>query len=205
MNRFKLIARRMLGAGVAMLAAASVAKADEAMTINTSVADHYWYTGGDIRFNMSSFSSGSIGVKNADANSVGLTLRGGYQFSPYFSLESTLASLGRPKYNKGRASDGVRGSAWTLDGVGYLPVTDSVSLFGVLGVGIVVGERTGSIRAEDQTRVGPHFGAGVAYDLSKTWRLRAQYDNYPVLSWNGPRAASFKTQSVSVGFDYRFR
>ncbi len=86
------------------------------------------------------YAGGSIGASHFDnkidgipgGNNGGLngTIYGGYQFNKYFALEAGLADLGHTESNQPLRATAHAGYA---DAVGFLPLTDKISLLGRAG------------------------------------------------------------------------
>lgn len=149
-----------------------------------------------------------------DDHDTGFKIFGGYQFNPYFSLESGYFDLGKLHYTSVTLPDGVlsghsRIRGLNLDAVGFLPFTEKFSAFGRIGVNYAeVKDKfsgTGLIYVPDSTPskrdLNYKFGAGVQYDFTPTFAMRAEAERYRV------KDAVLKKGNVdliSVGVVYRF-
>lgn len=186
-----------------LLASALCAEAAHAQ--QGPAVDRFWYLGGDIGYARDKFSTSRAGWPGTSSNNATVGLRGGYQFSRYFSVESTLSSLGSVEAKSGSQKDKFSLGAWSVNAVGHLPITDRFSLLGIAGIGWELGRRRGDIESRNRSAGMFNLGLGAAYDITPNWRARIQYMNYKKLSWQGANDASVKAQTFTVGVDYLFR
>ncbi|WP_322040234.1 porin family protein [Burkholderia diffusa] len=168
-------------------------------------ADGFWYLGGDIGYARDKFSTDRAGWSGTSSSNATVGLRGGYQFSRYFSVESTLSSLGSVEAKSASQKDKFSLGAWSANAVGHLPITDRFALLGIAGIGWELGRRRGDIESRNRSAGMFNLGLGAAYDITPNWRARVQYMNYKKLSWKGVNDASVKAQTFTVGVDYLFR
>ena len=96
----------------------------------------------------------------------------GYKFNRYFALDARYNYLG--EYAVGDSK--VDFTAWSLNGVGILPISDNGwELFGQLGMGQV----TADARSIGRDTEGLYnLGAGVRYSLNRHLSLSTQLDAY---------------------------
>ena len=182
-------------------ATASEARAQQ----QASPADEYWYVGGDLGYSHQKFSTDRQGWTGVSSNNLAVGFRGGYQFSRYVSVESTVSSLGAVEAESGSSKDKFIIGAWTASVVGHLPVTERFSLLGIASVGWVEGDRSGDVESRNRSAGLLALGVGAAYAFSPNWRLRGQYTNFGKLSWKGSNDAAVKSQTFTLGLDYMFR
>lgn len=168
-------------------------------------SESFWYIGGDIGYARDRFSTARPGWPGVSSNNVAVGLRGGYQFSRYVSVENTLSSLGSVEARSGTQKDKFSIGAWSTNVVGYLPVTERLSLLGLVGVGWEFGRRRGDMGSSSRLAGVLNLGVGGAYAVTPNWRVRAQYLNYQKLNWKGSNDASVKNQTFLLGLDYLFR
>jgi OOP family OmpA-OmpF porin len=134
--------------------------------------DQGWYLGGGIRPPTASAEDTDIGYRNF----------GGYRFSRHWGVEMGYSDLGR---GYGAADSGAyagekygyQTSAWTLAGMGVLPIGEAFSLQGRLGW---------SMATPDATLSAPGLGAGAQgsgigsalprYRSTVLWGVGGQYD-----------------------------
>ncbi|MGE8454732.1 MAG: porin family protein [Pseudomonadales bacterium] len=171
----------------------------------TELPASYWYVGGDLNFARNKVDTSAPGWSGGSSNNVGLGLRGGYQFSPYVSVEASLANLGRVDASAGTAKDKFDVNALSANVVGHLPLTERFSLLGIAGVSYMHGRRKGDLESSNKSQGLLNLGVGAAYAVTQNWRVRMQYVNYGTLKWKGANDASVKSQALSVGVDYMFR
>jgi OmpA-OmpF porin, OOP family len=111
-------------------------------------------------------------VNGISGNGSGLSgkLFGGYQFTPNYAIEGGVAYLGHIE----SASGTVNGRSEFLDMVGTLPLNDTWSLLGRLGIAHValdtpIGNSSGN---------GLKLGFGGQYALTKSIFLRGEWERY---------------------------
>ena len=118
----------------------------------------------------------------------------GYQVSTNLAVEGGYVDLGKITYSAtgvvgvtlGTASETDNANAWNIDAVGILPLGNSFSVLGKLGVASVnsSGAATLTLGAAsvsgvaNKTKTSLTYGVGAKYDLSKNFSLRADLDNY---------------------------
>ncbi len=130
-----------------------------------------------------------------DERDTAYRLFGGYQFNRHLGLEAGWFDLGRFGFTANTAPPGqltgdLRVRGLNLDLVGTLPITERFSLLGRIGV--THAQTRGSFGASGAVRnpygatstsereVGFKFGAGVAWELSPSWQLRAEAERYRI-------------------------
>ena len=91
-------------------------------------------------------------------------LDGGIQFNPTWGLEVAYNDLGRDH------AEGVK--SWSLAGTGAMPLNDSWSLLGKLGV---TSNRSRSNSANHSDML---IGAGVSYAFSKKLAVHLEYEDF---------------------------
>lgn len=149
-----------------------------------------------------------------DERSVGYKLYGGYQFLRHFAIEGGYYDIGEFGYTATTLPPGtVRGEVdfrgFNLDGVGILPLSKRFSAFGRFGT--TYGEAkakfagTGAAHVLNPRRSDRGFnyklGAGLQYDISERFGLRAEAERYRVDDAVGNRG---DIDLYSVGLVYRF-
>jgi len=116
---------------------------------------------------------------------------GGYQFMPHFAMEGGYQALGSASYN-GRSA-----SVSAID-FGFVGAWELGNRYALLG-------RVGVYRAETSgfgTNLGPIFGLGVSYDLTRNATFRLEWTRYDKL---GPDTLpALDIDVLSIGAVYRF-
>jgi OOP family OmpA-OmpF porin len=123
-----------------------------------------------------------------EANSVALTLSqdsdfayrvfAGYQFDDHWAVELFWADMGQAEFSSGSSVVGiVEYQSFGVGGLYQYPITENWDVFATVGVGRL----RNSFQLIDAERVEDSFiygGAGVMWNIAKTWDLRAEYDYY---------------------------
>ncbi|WP_418320241.1 outer membrane beta-barrel protein [Piscinibacter sakaiensis] len=140
----------------------------------------------------SHYKGDSVGRQETDRSSTGAKIYGGYQLTPNFALETGYADLGSFKSRAGQ----LEADAVYLDAVGKLPLTNSVSAIG--RVGVVNGKTDGLGGAGRGTN--PKVGAGLEYAIDSNLSLRGEWERYRLDTNNGKA----NTDMYSMGVRYAF-
>lgn len=137
--------------------------------------------------------SGIDGAGMTDRSSTGGKVFGGYSFTPNLGLELGYADLGHFDSQAG----GVHADGYYLDAVGTLPLANSFSLLGRVGVfnGRLEGDPLGNDRGTSYK-----VGVGVQYDLNANVGLRAEWERYNMDALN----TKPNTDMFTVGVTYHF-
>jgi OOP family OmpA-OmpF porin len=182
-----------------------------------------WYAGFDLGKSRlgaqgsdldSAFANQGIGTSTSiDRSSTAYGMSGGYQFNQNFAVEAALARLGDWSYSASAGSDTIGGkykiNAYSLSAVGLYPLTPAWSLYGKAGVAETKVDLSASsasgltpVSDESKSRAGLLVGAGVKYDIDRTYYARAGWDRYANVgdstTGKGP------VDLYSVGFGIRF-
>ncbi len=151
--------------------------------------------------------NGNTPFNNTGAFRIG----GGYNFTEQFAVEAGYSMI----FNSSFISTSLPGStgeetlksnSYQLAGVGTLPINEAVEVFGKLGVAHnrVEHSCSGAVTCptESMSRNSVMYGAGLKFNLSKSWGLRVQYEHYGTVT----KASSvrFKFAATSFGAVYSF-
>lgn len=144
----------------------------------------------------------------ANCDSTDSTVRGeiGYQFTPMLGAELGYTSFGtlfNAENNDMNAKQDA--SAWTLSALGTWPVAEGFGLFGRFGIAGYNTSNSGTIQnvpVKDNNSTMPYFGAGIRFDLTSQWMLRAEYQRYTDISGVDGRKDS--VQAWYAGGAYSF-
>ena len=129
-------------------------------------------------------------------NPFGWRLVAGFDLTDYFAIEGAYV-------NSGEAEDDIMGvdveaelTAFTISAVGLLPLNDTATLFGKLGLYTGESEVSAFGLTEDDDEDGLTVGGGVRFQTSDRLTLRAEFD------WFDTDLDSL--WSISVGFHVGF-
>ncbi|HVK56370.1 MAG TPA: outer membrane beta-barrel protein [Burkholderiales bacterium] len=161
-------------------------------------------------------SAGAAGVASSvDEKDTGFKLQLGYQFSPNFAIEGGLVDLGEFQYDA-TFTGGTAQAKWEAKGVsinalGILPIDDSFSLFGKIGmvnakveVDVTATGPGGTASGSDSEKNwSPVFGVGAIYNATKSIGIRAEYERYSSLGDDATTGeGDFDLFSVGVSFKF---
>jgi len=163
-----------------------------------SASENGWYLGGGIR----------PAVPQIEDTDVGYRHFGGYRFSRHWGVELGYSEVGRADGAAERDSfpthkPGYQTNAWTLAGTGVLPIGNSFSVQGRLGLSVAApdamlgaaGPGLGS--AFPRYRSGVLWGFGGQYDLTGSVGLRVDYNNFGRLA-DDPNGARSDLWSINA-------
>jgi OOP family OmpA-OmpF porin len=151
-----------------------------------------------------------------DERDAAVRLFGGYQVNRHFGVEAGWFDLGRFGFAAstvpaGQLTGEVRMRGLNLDLVGSLPLTERLSLLGRAGV--VYAQSRGSFGAggavtnpygmtsSSENDVGFKLGAGIAWQMSPAWQLRAEVERYRINDSVGNKG---NVDVASISLVYRF-
>ncbi len=113
-----------------------------------------------------------------DDNPFGWKIIAGYDFNENFAIEGSYV-------NSGEAEDTVSGidveaelTAFTVSAVGLLPLSESATLYGKLGLYSGESEVSAFGLTEDDDESGLTVGGGVRFQTTEQLTLRAEFDWY---------------------------
>ncbi|HEX6706619.1 MAG TPA: porin family protein [Albitalea sp.] len=149
------------------------------------------YVGGSL--GVTDYKGPDVGGLSTDRSSTGGKLYGGYEFTPNIAVEGGYANLGKAS----SAAGDVKGEGVFVDAVGKVPLTESFSALG--RVGLFNGKAKSSLGNSDRS-TNAKLGLGVQYDFNKQTALRGEWERY--------RFKAFDTKAnvdmYSIGVNHRF-
>jgi OmpA-OmpF porin, OOP family len=181
-----------------LLAAATGALWASGALAQAAAPGNGWYLGGGIRPVAPVLEDTDIGYRHF----------GGYRFSRNWGVEVGYSDLGRG--NDGlepgflaNQKFGSQASAWTLAGTGVLPLGNSFSLQGRLGLSVATSDATliapgtGISSAFPRYRPAVLWGVGGQYDVTGSVGLRVDYNNFGRLA-DDPNGARSDLWSINA-------
>jgi OmpA-OmpF porin, OOP family len=177
-HSLKTIRTAALAAVTGAVAAAAFPTAGMAQ-MNT--ADSSWYVGGHV---------GRADWDRANDEDTSIKLLGGYQVNRNIAAELGYIDLGSV------SGGSAKGKAWDLVGVGTIPLTGQLGVYGKLG--FAWSEVKGFGRNENGLEL--TYGAGVSYNLTPTVTLRGEWQKYPDA---GDGATDIDVMSIGVVFRFK--
>lgn len=145
-------------------------------------------------------------ILDCDNSDTSVRVDVGYQFNKNWSAELGYTSFGTLfKSHDSNFNASQKANAWTLSAIGAIPLSDSFSLFGRVGAARYETNNSGSVQGipvKDREEVKPYFGAGVKFDLTKNFALRAEYQYYADIS--GVDGSKDDVQGLYAGAVFRF-
>lgn len=145
-------------------------------------------------------------VSNCDHADTSVRGNIGYQFDQNWAAELGYTSFGTLfKSHDDNFNASQKANAWTLSAVGTLPIGDRFGVFGRVGAARYNTDNSGTVQGvpvKDENKVKPYFGAGVKFDVTDHFLIRAEYQLYSDIS----RADGAKddVQGLYAGATLRF-
>jgi OmpA-OmpF porin, OOP family len=146
------------------------------------------------------------GVVDCDHADTSIRADVGYQFTKNWSAELGYTSFGTLfKSHDNNFDASQKASAWTASGIGTLPFGEHFGVFGRAGVARYETNNSGAVQGvpvKDRQDVKPYFGAGVKFDFTKNFAVRAEYQYYADIS--GVDGSKDDVQGLYAGAVFRF-
>jgi OOP family OmpA-OmpF porin len=160
--------------------------------------------------------SGATGLSSSDSGgSYQWRLQGGYRFNPYLALEVGYIDFGKADYQAaysgGSAQGSLKAGGVDMAALLLLPLNDSFSVFGKLGVvdatvkaNLQAGAPAASATGDTSVNsVRPLLGLGATYKLTDNVDLRADYDYVSALG-SSSKTGTMDINMFSMGAVYNF-
>lgn len=113
------------------------------------------------------------------------TLGAGLRFNKYFSVEARYVDAGKYEITGTGPEVDIKGSGYSLGVLGFLPLSERVSLFARLDAErLKVKGQTQGVEVND-TKTDPNIGAGIQYEAGYGVALRAQAERTRVKAFGG--------------------
>lgn len=128
---------------------------------------------------------GAAGTTKCDNKDTTWRLLAGWQFNRNLALEIGYHDLGKSQLTNAGVDSEIRFKAWELVGVGILPVGGITSIYGKFGA--FRGEAVGGGGAANtkSSKYRATYGAGVQFDVFRSFAVRGEWQRYPQLGGGG--------------------
>jgi len=160
---------------------------------------------------------GITGTSSIDRNDAAWGLNLGYLLNQNWGVEGGYTDFGSFKYSMpvtAPGADTVNGKykahAWSFAGIGRLPLAGNWALYGKLGyerssAKLDASSSTGATAPAGGSadRNGVLLGAGVTYDINRSWYGKAGWDHYTRVG-NDDSTGSGAMDVVGIGFGLHF-
>ena len=137
----------------------------------------------------------------AEKHELVTSLAYGFAFDKSVGMELGYINFGTLKELGDLSSTSIQREAFYLAGVGYLPVTNSLSFFGKVGLAVNRSEENFSVflvqGGESTTKTKPMAGVGVKYSLTKEITGVAEYQYFGKFN-------DVKASALTFGLTYGF-
>ena len=119
----------------------------------------------------------AVGSSSVDHSDTAFGFDLGYRVNRNFAVEGAYTDLGKFKYSTDTFDGSYRAKAFSLAGVGILPLESNWSLYGKAGIAHTQAKLDAPSDASD-TRNGLLVGAGAMYDINRNVYAKAGWDRY---------------------------
>lgn len=149
-------------------------------------------------------------ISTTDVRDTGYKIQLGYRFNPYLAIEGGYVDLGNATYaarfNGGSAEVTIKAHGINAAVLGMLPVNDSFTLFGKLGVINAKAETdlrtTGLSALVKSTNLRANAGIGATYDLGNNLSGRFEYEAFYKLG--DSQGGTERVGLWSIGIQFKF-
>lgn len=138
-------------------------------------------------------------IPNLSARSVAWSIFAGTEINRFLAVEVAYTNLGTTDLG---GSANLKGTSYSLNLVGNIPVTKSVSMFAKFGLANTgVYTETAGVTGTTYSTVSPTIGLGVRAGVGKKMDVRIAYDNYKFTTDN---STTNNADITSVSLIYKF-
>jgi len=144
----------------------------------------------------------STDIPNNNNSATSFSLFAGYSFNRFVSTELAFPNLGNLEMGTILGNKvTMRMTAASLSIVGYIPMGQTVSLYGKAGFASTSTQvEWGSTVGNAYSQSGATIGAGVQFNISKHMNIRLAYDNYKI----NTGTTTYNANVPNVAFMVRF-
>ncbi len=167
---------------------ASTNYVDNTSSAGSTVSNPYFF-GGTI--GASEGTSYCSGESNCEDSDTAWKIFGGYKFTDKLSAEGAFVNLG-DMHKNGENSDI---SAFTLHGVGTLPISEQFDVFAKVGAMRWTSDNT----TGDENGFGITYGLGAKMHINESTKLRAEWEKFPSIETSSSQETD--VNMLSVGFE----
>lgn len=153
----------------------------------SSVANPIYFGGTIGSSEGSTYCDGATGCEDSDT---AWKVFGGYKITEKLAVEGAYLNIG-DLYKNGQNSDI---SAFTINGVGTLPVTEKFDVFGKLGATRWSSDNTGG----SESGFGMTYGVGAKMNLNETTKLRAEWEKVTDIETSNTEKTDVNVLSLGV-------
>jgi OmpA-OmpF porin, OOP family len=146
-----------------------------ALVASCGVASAQGYVGALVGLSKIDLDCASIGA-TCDDSDTAFKVYGGYDLSPTVSIEVAYTNLGKLAVNGGGNSGTVKASAWSAAAAYRMPLMDSLTGVGRIGLSLLDAEASGVGGSSSQSETKLLLGAGLEYSLTKEFKLTGAID-----------------------------
>jgi OmpA-OmpF porin, OOP family len=205
------------------LAAVAVVFSSGVAQVHAADAKPGWYAGLDVGAGRTGIGASEVdgalanqgvaGSSSVDSSGTAFGVNGGYRLNRNFGVEAAWDRLGRFDYGSNTGADTVNGTyeanALSLAGVGFLPLSNALSLYGKAGLAVTDAKLSASsasgataVGSTSHTGTGLLVGAGLTYDFEQGYFAKAGWDHYAHVGDASTGSGDINTYMVGVGLHF---
>ena len=139
-----------------------------------------------------------VGVDNLTNNQFGGSFTLGEKLNKNLAIEASYDHIGRFIANSGQQQNAIDLTAFSLYGVGILPITNNVDVFGKLGADYAF---TDSIYVADR-KLGLTAGLGISYWLQNNLEIKSEWVRLNNIGTNQASEIKGHVDTLGVGFNF---
>jgi len=161
-------------------------------------SDAGWYIGGS--YGMTTFDIDTAGITNpsVDDSDSGFKIFGGFQFSKHWGAEVGYLDAGKASVTGPGGNADLSVTAITFAGTGTLPLNESFSLLGKVGLWMWDTGCSGAIcvSSASDSDTDLFYGIGARYNINKNWGVQAEWEQF--------ETSADSVTLTSIGVRYKF-
>lgn len=122
----------------------------------------------------------ALGATSCDDEDTGMKLFGGYKFNKNIAIEGQWTDLGEVSATGPGGTATVEVDGFGVAAVGMIPLSERFGLFGKVGAFMWDASGGGAASGTDEDGTDIMFGAGVNWNLTQKFGLRAEWERFDV-------------------------
>ena len=160
-------------------------------------SDAGWYIGGSYGVTNIDVDTSGTGF-SADGDDSGFKIFGGFQFSKHWGAEVGYFDAGNASVTGPLGNLELNVTGLTLAATGTLPLNESFSLLGKVGLWMWDTDCTGSIclSSASDSDTDLYYGIGARYNFNKNWGVQVEWEQF--------ETSEDSVTLTSIGVRYKF-
>ncbi|HET9736297.1 MAG TPA: outer membrane beta-barrel protein [Burkholderiales bacterium] len=187
MNRMKTAFAIALPAALLAISAPAIAQQSDAG----------WYIGGSYGISNIDVDTAGTGF-GVDGDDTGFKIFGGFQFNKHWGAEVGYLDAGKASVTGPGGSADLSVTALTLAGTGTLPLNESFSLLGKVGLWMWDTGCSGAVcvSSYDDSSTDLFYGVGARFNFNRNWSMQVEWEQF--------ETSADAVTLTSLGVRYKF-